>query len=368
MLAAPPDPIPPDPASLSERRERRALQVLAFAAALVIIRVALPLGVGLLIGALLAFVLQPLYVRLTTNKKAKFKPSTAALVLSLGSTLLLGGVVFALGDLIVSQGVQLLGGIPQSFAPGGELHSLAQRGTALFSTFHVDPNEVLAKARDAAMAVGARAAGLAAVVAGATFEGLLTLLFLTMTTFYVLLHWTAIVRRGERDLPFRPAHTRALLDEFRLVGREVLFGTISAGLIQGVLAALGYWITGVPRPALFGAITAIASLIPAVGTVLAWGAIGVFRILTGHPASGISELIYSALVVGIVVDYVIRPRLVGGRDNMPALLTFVGLLGGTAVFGLIGLILGPVILTMCVAVLKIYDQDVPAHPEIHRDG
>lgn len=345
--------------------QRRAIQVLAFAAALVIVRLALPLGAGLLLGVLLAFVLLPVHRRLVERK---IKASLAALICALGSTLVIAGVVFGLGFLFVSQGVEVAQSLPASFAPGGEFHALVAGAGSLISRFHINPEELTAKLHDAAVATGTKAVTLAGVVAGLTFQGFLMLLFLTLMTFYVLLHWTELVQRGERDLPFKPATTRALLEEFREVGRQVLFGTISTGLIQGVLSGLGYWATGVPRPALFGALTAVASLIPAIGTVLAWGAIGIFLLITGHPLAGASELVYGALVVGVVTDYVIRPRLVGSKDDMPAVLIFIGLLGGTEVFGLIGLVLGPVIVTMCVAVLRIYDAEAAPNPHVDAQG
>ena len=142
------------------------------------------------------------------------------------------------------------------------------------------------------------------------------------------------------------------------MGRQVLLGTVVTGVVQGVLAAIGYWMTGVPEPAFFGALTAVASLVPAVGTLLVWVSVGVVLLLTGHVGAGLVELIYSALIVGIVSDYVIRPRLVGREKGVPAILMFVALFGGVESFGVIGLILGPVIATLSLAVLKTYAREV----------
>jgi predicted PurR-regulated permease PerM len=148
------------------------------------------------------------------------------------------------------------------------------------------------------------------------------------------------------------------------VGREVFLGTVVTGLVQGLLAAIGYWITGVPEPAFFGAITALASLIPGVGTLLVWVPIGVVQILSGRAGAGLVELVFSALTVGIASDYVIRPRLVGREKNVPSILMFIALFGGVEVFGVIGLILGPMIATLSLAVLRTYERQVsePATP------
>jgi predicted PurR-regulated permease PerM len=90
--------------------------------------------------------------------------------------------------------------------------------------------------------------------------------------------------------------------------------------------------------------------------LLVWVPAGIYLIVIGKPGHGIGELVFAALLVGIGTDYVIRPRLVGHHKGMPTLLTFMSLFGGIEVFGVLGLILGPVIVTLCVAVLRTYEQ------------
>ena len=158
-------------------------------------------------------------------------------------------------------------------------------------------------------------------------------------------------------LPLRPRYTRALLEEFQRAGRSTLLGTVVTGLAQGAFAAVGYWFTGVPEPAFFGAATAVMSLLPGVGTLVVWVPAGIYLIATGHPGMGVLELIWGTLVVVGVSDYVIRPRLVGGHGPMPALLTFAALFGGIEVFGLVGLIVGPLIMSVSFAVLRIFAQE-----------
>jgi predicted PurR-regulated permease PerM len=111
-----------------------------------------------------------------------------------------------------------------------------------------------------------------------------------------------------------------------------------------------------PQTAFFGAVTAFLSPIPVLGSLVVWAGVGIFRVATGHVVAGILELILGALFVGVLMDDVVRPKLVGGGAKFPVLLTFVGLLGGVAVFGLSGLIVGPIVVALCVAVLKIYGK------------
>ena len=105
------------------------------------------------------------------------------------------------------------------------------------------------------------------------------------------------VKAVEVVSPLQPAYTRVLLSEFRRVGRLTLSGTVVTGLVQGALATIGFWITGVPQATFFGIATALASLVPAIGTLIVWVPAGLYLFLTGHPAAASLELLWGALVV-----------------------------------------------------------------------
>lgn len=335
-------------------RQVRALQVLAAAALMTLLWIAHPVGVGIFLGILCAFTMEPIYTRLRARR---WSPVVAALSCVLGTVLVATAAVSAFAVLFVTRGVALARSLPPLLAPAGSLRKLA---VSALGVIHLDPASAFAHLEGQATGLEARAASIATGIAGATFAGLLTVFFMALAMYYVLRHWNELVSRAEVDLPFNPGHTRALLGQFRKVGSAVLRGTVVTGVVQGVLAGLGYWATGVPDPAFFGALTAVASIVPAIGTALVWVAAGVYLIGTHHVAAGVVELVYGALVVGVVTDYVIRPKLVGGDDGVPALLTFVSLFGGVEVFGVIGLIVGPVIVTLCVAVLKTYEAELGA--------
>jgi predicted PurR-regulated permease PerM len=145
----------------------------------------------------------------------------------------------------------------------------------------------------------------------------------------------------------------------------VFIGTLLTGLAQGVLAGIGYGIVSVPEAALLGALTAICSLVPAVGTLLVWVPVGVVLAVTGRVGAGIFVLVWGTVVVSIVCDYVVRPKLVGGKGHVPTLVTFISLFGGVEVFGLVGLIVGPVIASVALALLQTYDRELR---EMANDG
>lgn len=346
-----------DGTETTKTKHVRSLGVLAFAAALVIVRLALPVGVGLFLGALLAFTLQPIYERLRSRGLGA---GVAAFSCTLAATALVVAAVAATVSLFITRGVALVGALPMLLGPGGPVRAFVDATIAKLSPHHFDPAVVSAKLEEEGMALGARAAGTAAGFAGASFGAVITIFFMALATYFVLRHWEALVQYAEEMLPFERRHTHALLDQFRRAGGQVLRGTVVTGIVQAFAAGLGYFIVGIPEPVFFGLLTGVASLVPAVGTLLVWVPVGVYLIATGHVVTGVVSLVISAVFVGIIPDYVVRPRLVGKDQGVPTVLTFVSLIGGAHVFGIVGLVLGPVLVTLSVAVLRTYHAQLVA--------
>jgi predicted PurR-regulated permease PerM len=357
----------PEPA-----RERRALAVLAIVAVAAMVWITRPVGIGILLGALNAFTMQPLYERLRARGR---RPAVAAAIALGLSALVLVAVLAGISSLLVGRGVVLAGALIAALSPGAPARDVVDAWARRLEPLGLRAGDLPARLRDAAAELAARAAGIAAFIASASLGALLGLFFVLMTTYFVLRHWASLARRAEDVLPLHPRHTRALLDELRVVGRTTLLGTVLTGIAQGLLAALGYLITGMPEVAFLGAATAVASLIPAIGTLLVWVPAGVYLILTHHIGMGILELAWGALVVVGVSDYVIRPRLVGRGGRMPALFMFAALLGGIEAFGLIGLLLGPLVMALALSTLRTYAAETTEgarratfgdHATIHR--
>lgn len=333
--------------------EERALGIAALIAVGTIVWVAHEVGIGILLGTLTAFTLQPFYYRLRMRWK---RPALAALVCSSLMTLVCAASLSGFGYLLIGRGIKLVANLVVALQPGGPARLFIERVSRYVS--HLSQGfDIAERIGDAAAAISVRMAATATVVAGATFSMLLGMFFLVITTYFMLQNWTRFARRAEIALPLNPSDTHALFDEFRRVGRSILLGTVLTGLAQGLFAGVGYLVTRVPEPAFFGALTAVASLLPGVGTVLVWLPIGIYLILTGHAAMGIIELLFGLGIVVGFSDYVLRPWLVGREAEVPALLMFAALFGGIETFGLVGLILGPLLMSLSVALIRIYERE-----------
>jgi predicted PurR-regulated permease PerM len=194
-------------------------------------------------------------------------------------------------------------------------------------------------------AVGASGQVLTSRVVGI---GQVTLDFIV--AFFVMLYLLFFLfRDGEqlsqsiaRAIPLQPQHTRRLLTQFATVVRATVKGNIVVALVQGALGSVAFWFLGVTGVALWGAVMALLSLLPAVGAAMVWGPVALYFFFTGAVVKGIGLTVWGALVIGLV-DNVLRPVLVGKDTRMPDYLVLVATLGGIVVFGLNGFVIGPVI-------------------------
>ncbi|PZN88010.1 MAG: AI-2E family transporter [Candidatus Methylumidiphilus alinenensis] len=144
----------------------------------------------------------------------------------------------------------------------------------------------------------------------------------------------------------------------------VVYGLIVGALAQGLVAGIGYWIMGIGTPIFLGAMTALTSLIPFIGTVLIWGPIGAWLLLSGHIGAGLGLLAWGAIVVH-PIDNILRPLLISSATDIPLLIVLFGVAGGLFAFGMVGLFLGPLILTVLLAIWREWlagDMAKPATP------
>lgn len=345
-----PDDVPLDTARQIEREEHAALGWAAVLATLVVVWLVLPIGAGILLGTLLAFMGE----RLAHAIEPRLGKRWAALATVGLSILALAGALGGLAWLFIARGTVLAGQLIDAFQPGGFADKALASIAAITDRFGVSRAELEAHARGLAASAASRATDIAETLASATGSALLSVFFAMLAMHYILRNWDAVLRRAQDTFPLRPDYTAALFAEFRQVGRTTLLGALGTALAQGVFATCGYAIAGVPEPVFFGAATALASFVPAVGVLLVLIPVAIGLSLAGHVGHAIFESAWGAILVIGVCDYVIRPRLVRGEGKVPSLVTFAALFGGVEVFGLKGLIVGPVLMALALGVLRLY--------------
>ena len=338
------------------RRRRLALGVLLVASFIAVARIAASVWVGIVFGALMAFTTQPVYRKLALSLGERRR--WAALL-----TTVLTFIVVTVGGacLLYVLTRELFGVIEwvQAKANAGSLSTvIGPRNVKFLQRLGVNEADVMLRIQTELGRAAVYATQAAGLVLQTTATAVLSLIIGCITMYYVLLEWPAIPLRLERVLPLDPQHTRALVLEFRDVGRTALVGTMATAIIQGVLATIGYTISDLPHSVTWGLLTAVASFFPMTGTALVWLPVSLHYLADGQIAHAIVQALWGLLVVVGFGDYLLRLFLIGGNGKAQPLLTLVAALGGMEVFGLAGLIVGPVLMSLFVAILRIYEREM----------
>jgi len=177
--------------------------------------------------------------------------------------------------------------------------------------------------------------------------------------FFVLRDGPALAQKVVRMLPIEGRRRTRLWEHLVDVTRAVFLGIGLTAIVQGMLVGVGFLIAGLPSPLVFGVVAALVALIPMVGSALVWVPGALFLAAQGEYGYAIFLAAWGAIVVGMV-DNFLRPMLISGRADVPTLAVFVGVMGGLAAFGFIGLFVGPIVLGMLVALFRYQSEDLDA--------
>jgi predicted PurR-regulated permease PerM len=181
-----------------------------------------------------------------------------------------------------------------------------------------------------------------------------------LAIFYFYRDGASMVARLRDLLPFEQEHRERMLSE----SRELIFASVTsslaAAMAHAILGGVAFAATGISAPVFWGVMMGFFSFVPLVGSALIWVPIAISLMVGGHIGKGIVLVIVCSVMV-TAVDNVVRPWLISGRAELGGLMVFIGVLGGIEAFGLLGVILGPIIMAMAASVLEVY---APTH--LHR--
>jgi predicted PurR-regulated permease PerM len=197
-------------------------------------------------------------------------------------------------------------------------------------------------------------------ILGSVGRNVVRLTLTLLTLFFFFRDGHTIVRQTDHVIKrfFGDRIDRYLITAGKMT-RAVVYGLLITGLIQGVLAAIGYWIVGLSAPVLLGFLTGVLSIVPLVGTAIVWVPTGIWLLSTSHVLRGVVLLAWGAILV-YPADNVLRPILISSATRVPFLLVMFGALGGLDAFGLVGLFIGPVLLATGLAIWREWSQQVAA--------
>ena len=321
--------------------------------------VILPFSQPLLWAVLAAVLFQPLYRWFLARRGGR---ETQSALLSL-LVILLAVVLPALwiGSAVVAEATQLFlafreGRIDvalyfeQVFAalPASLQLSLDRAGFGDFG-------EVQAQLTDLVQASLGLIAQQALAIGGSVFGFFLGIAIALYVGFFLLRDGHAIGEHVLRVLPFSRGVADRLAERFLVLVRATIKGSVVVGIVQGALGAITFWIVEIPSILLLGVIMAIASLLPAVGPAIVWVPAAIYLLATGAIWEGIVVIVLGVALIGMI-DNILRPILVGRDTGIPDWLILVTTLGGIALFGLSGIVIGPLVAGLFLASWSILGE------------
>jgi predicted PurR-regulated permease PerM len=197
------------------------------------------------------------------------------------------------------------------------------------------------------------------VVVGGAVGAVTQTLLVIFTLFYFFRDGERIRQATYEMVPLERVQWQDIISRTREVIGATVYGVLAIAAIQGTLGTFIFWVLGLPSPLLWGVVMFFLSMIPMAGAFLVWVPAAIYLALTGSITQAVVLVVWGVLVIG-GIDNILSPRLVGRRASLHELLIFFAVLGGLQLFGVLGLILGPVVVAMTLALIEMVRQS--GHP------
>ena len=190
-------------------------------------------------------------------------------------------------------------------------------------------------------------------VAGNIVTGIVKAFFVIFTMYYLFRDGDKILNKLPAALPLSRPQSEAIISRTREVVNASVYGVVSIAALQGLLGGLAFWILGLPSPLLWAVLMTFICMIPMLGSFLVWVPLSIYLMAQGHLTKAILLIVWGALVIS-TIDNFLRPRLIKNQTRLHELFVFFSVLGGISVFGLLGIVLGPVVLAITLGLLQTY--------------
>ncbi len=333
----------------SQRIQTISFLILFFAVFILVLFIFKPFVNIMALGVILAILFRPIYVRLLTRVKY---PSIASVLTVVLILLIIAVPIWFFGQVIYNE----ISGLYERYKDGGLvidksqiISSLPEQAQATVQSLSADINAFIGRLSSQAFA------SFSSIVSNiASF--VISAFMLFFIVYYLLKDGTKIKEVLKDISPISSAHENKLIDKIVAAVNGVVKGQFLIALAQGVIATIGFLIFGIPEPFLWGLFTVLAALVPNVGTALSLVPAVIYLFVTGQTPQAIGLLIWGAVAVGLV-DNFLGPKLVGQATKLHPVLVLLAVIGGLQFFGILGFLIGPILLAIFVALVDMYRND-----------
>jgi predicted PurR-regulated permease PerM len=320
-------------------------------------RILEPFILAIFIALILSTLLEPVYTVL--EKRLKGRRSIAALVVCVGLAVTILVPLILLSVSLANEAndayqkvkdPETLRTIEGWLQPGMLLTRIQ---SWLPASIRLEKLEISSRLGERAQQIGVATLAVATTFATGIFNVLADYFIMTVVLFFLLRDSEYFANSVRLISPLSDEQEELFVERFRAVTRATVLGNLATALVQGALSGVIFFFIGLPNPVLWGALTALLSLVPMVGTALVWVPWSIYLFAIGSPARAVIFIIFQVLVVG-GIDNVLRPKLIEGKVKMHTLLVFFSILGGIAYFGILGMFFGPLIFAIATTLLEFY--------------
>jgi predicted PurR-regulated permease PerM len=307
----------------------------------------------------ITIIFYPLHLKLLARLKGR--ANTSALITLLACVLIVVIPVTLLVTSVISEGADYYKKFEEGqIKPDQYVEQVRNAFPALPQTldrFGIDTAKIKDGALSASVTGGKWLAQNAISIGQDTFKLLLNICLMLYLIFFLLRDGKYLLELGIRALPMGDARERLLADKFGQITRATIKGNLVIAIIQGTLGGLIFWALGIPGALLWGVVMAAMSLIPAVGPAIIWAPVALYLFATGANVKAIILIAFGMGVIGLV-DNILRPILVGRDTRMPDYIVLLSTLGGLAIFGLNGFVIGPLVAGLFMAFWGIFIREI----------
>lgn len=303
-------------------------------------------------AVVLVIVFYPVHLRLARRIN---RPSLRALVSCLLVVLIIVLPLIVLTTVVAQELAKVIPNLPSQISQllNSPTSPFGRASSWLQNRFGIDTVSSNAFVVDRLKQSGEWLLGSSLNVMGRFVSGIVQAFFVLFTMYYLFKDGDKIVDKLPAALPLPKEQSEAIILRTKEVVSASVYGVVAIAAIQGFLGGVMFWILGVPSPLLWAVLMGFVCMIPLAGSFLVWLPLAIYLMATGHWTKAIILIVWGGLVIS-TVDNVLRPKLVGGQTRLHELLVFFAVLGGISVFGILGIVLGPVVLAITLGLLHTF--------------
>lgn len=171
--------------------------------------------------------------------------------------------------------------------------------------------------------------------------------------FFGLKDGDRLIEKIELFMPVKRNYRERIIKRFRETMDAVVYGSILIGILEGVIATIGFYIFGVPTPLLWGFVTAVFALLPFVGPMAVWLPLTLYLYFTGHQTSAIGLAVFSIILLTLLLENLLKHYVIARKGKIHPLISLLGVIGGIGLFGMTGIVLGPFLLTLFILIVEL---------------